>query len=129
MSDIIGLKRGTVKVVDYDLDWPKEFEAVKQRLLKTFGHKIVAIEHIGSTSILGLAAKPIIDIVAVVKSFDNLPQFVDGLQKVDYEYTPERMFDNRKVAIWCAREDLNLHDLKRSLAPQASASTNSATRA
>jgi GrpB-like predicted nucleotidyltransferase (UPF0157 family) len=102
MSDIIGLKRGTVKVVDYDLDWPKEFEAVKQRLLKTFGHKIVAIEHIGSTSILGLAAKPIIDIVAVVKSFDNLPQFVDGLQKVDYEYTPERMFDNRKVAIWCA---------------------------
>lgn len=92
----IGLKRGTVKVVDYNSNWPQEFEAEKQRLLETFGHKILAIEHIGSTSIPGLAAKPIIDIVATVKSFDDLPEFIDGLQKLGYEYMSERMFDNRK---------------------------------
>ena len=71
----IGLKRGTVKVVDNNPNWPQEFEAEKQRLIDTFGDKIVAVEHIGSTSILGLAAKPIIDIVAAVKSFDDLPEF------------------------------------------------------
>lgn len=92
----IGLKRGTVKVIDYDPNWPKEFEAEKQRLLATFGNEILAIEHIGSTSIPGLAAKPIIDIIVAVKSFDDLPKFIDILQKLDYEYMPERMFNDRK---------------------------------
>lgn len=92
----IGLKRGTVKVVDYDPNWQKEFEAEKQRLIETFGDRILAIEHIGSTSIPGLVAKPIIDIVIAVKSFDDLPYFINGLQKLDYEYMPERMFNDRK---------------------------------
>jgi len=92
----IGLKRGTVKVVDYDPNWPQEFEAEKQRLIDTFGNEVLAIEHIGSTSIPGLAAKPIIDMVAAVKSFDDLQVFMEGLQKLGYEYIPERMFDNRK---------------------------------
>ena len=92
----VGLKRGTVKVVAYNPDWSQEFEAEKQRLLDTFGDKILAIEHIGSTSIPGLAAKPIIDMVAAIKSFDDLPEFVNGLQKLGYEYMPERMFDDRK---------------------------------
>lgn len=96
MKESIGLKRGTVKVVGYSPNWPKEFEAEKQKLIDTFGDKILAIEHIGSTSIPGLAAKPIIDMVAAVKSFDDLPEFVNGLQKLGYEYMPERMFDNRK---------------------------------
>lgn len=95
MSDI-GLKRGTVKVVGYNPNWHKEFEAEKQRLLDTFGEKILAVEHIGSTSIPGLAAKPIIDMVVAVKSFDDLPEFIEGLQKLGYEYMPERMFDSRK---------------------------------
>ena len=92
----IGLKRGTVKVVDYDPNWPKEFELEKQRLLETFGDKILAIEHIGSTSIPGLVAKPIIDIVVAVKSFDDLPEFIDELQKLSYKYIPERTFNDRK---------------------------------
>lgn len=92
----IGLKRGTVKVVAYNPNWHKEFEAEKQRLIEAFGDKILAIEHIGSTSIPGLAAKPVIDMVAAIKSFDDLPEFIDGLQKLGYEYMPERMFDNRK---------------------------------
>lgn len=96
MPNIIGLKRGTVKVVAYNPNWNKEFEAEKQRLLDAFGDKILAVEHIGSTSISGLAAKPIIDMVVAVKSFDDLPEFVNGLQKLGYEHIPERMFDNRK---------------------------------
>lgn len=83
-------------VVAYSPNWPKEFEAEKQRLLEVFGDRIVAVEHIGSTSIPGLAAKPIIDIVAGVNSFDVLSDFIQGLQGLGYEYMPKRMFDNRK---------------------------------
>lgn len=96
MSQSIGLKRGIVKVVEYNPNWQKEFEAERKRLVNAFGNKIIAIEHIGSTSIPNLVAKPIIDIVAAVKSFDDLPEFIDGLQKLGYEYMPERMFADRK---------------------------------
>lgn len=95
-DSIIGLKRGTVRLVKYNPNWSKEFEVEKQRLIDTFGNKILTIEHMGSTSIPGLAAKPIIDMVAAVKSFDDLQVFVDELQKLSYEYMPEQMFDNRK---------------------------------
>ena len=105
----IGLKRGTVKVVDYDPNWPQEFEAEKQRLIDTFGNKVLAIEHIGSTSIPGLAAKPIIDMVAAVKSFDDLQVFMEGLQKLGYEYIPERMFDNRKFFLKGSQESRTHH--------------------
>lgn len=92
----IGLSRGTVKVVAYDFSWPNEFEKERQQLIETFGEKILAIEHIGSTSIPGLAAKPIIDMTAAVNSFDELPLFINELQKLGYEYIAERMFNNRK---------------------------------
>jgi GrpB-like predicted nucleotidyltransferase (UPF0157 family) len=105
----IGLKRGTVKIEDYDPNWPKEFEVEQQRLLETFGDKILAIEHIGSTSIPGLAAKPIIDMVAAVKSFDDLEEFIDGLQKLGYEYMPERMFNDRKFFPKGPRESRTHH--------------------
>lgn len=92
----IGLERGTVQLQAYDPDWAAEFEQEKQRLLDVFGDKLIAIEHIGSTSVPGLSAKPIIDIIAAVNSFDELEDFIEPLQKLGYEYMPERMFSDRK---------------------------------
>lgn len=109
MTRPIGLKRGTVEVISYNPAWPKEFETEKQRLIDTFGDRIVAVEHIGSTSIPELAAKPIIDMVVAVKSFDDLRVFIDGLQKLDYEYMPERMFDDRKFFPKGSRENRTHH--------------------
>lgn len=63
----IGLKRGTVKLFPYDRAWNVEFENEKQQLLKAFGDKIIAIEHIGSTSIPGAWAKLIIDINIAIR--------------------------------------------------------------
>lgn len=56
---MLGLKRGTVKLVPYNPKWVELFEKERQLLVKTFGKKIIAIEHIGSTSIPGIAANPI----------------------------------------------------------------------
>jgi GrpB-like predicted nucleotidyltransferase (UPF0157 family) len=56
-----------VEVVTYDPDWPTKFEALRQRLSQALaGVPVVGIEHVGSTAVPGLAAKPVIDIDIVV---------------------------------------------------------------
>ncbi|HET6747061.1 MAG TPA: GrpB family protein [Candidatus Saccharimonadales bacterium] len=92
----IGLERGTVRLQAYDPNWAIEFERERQRLLDVFGDRLIAIEHIGSTSVPGLPAKPIIDMIAAIRSFDELENFVEPLQELGYEYSPERMFTDRK---------------------------------
>ena len=58
----------TVTLHDYDACWPDLFEAERERLFTALPGKFLAIEHIGSTAIPGLVAKPIIDLLAGVKS-------------------------------------------------------------
>lgn len=62
-----------ITVVDYDSAWPRRFEALRQeyaRAMAAAGVPVVAIEHVGSTSVPGLAAKPIIDCDIVVAPAD-----------------------------------------------------------
>ncbi len=91
----IGLKRGAVKLLPYDKAWKTEFETEKQRLFDVFGDKIIAIEHIGSTSMPGADAKPIIDLLVGVYSLKTAPDFIDGLKKLGYQYMPEKWSDTR----------------------------------
>jgi GrpB-like predicted nucleotidyltransferase (UPF0157 family) len=92
----IGLKRGTVQLRPYDPHWVVEFEKEKQKLLDVFGDKIIGIEHVGSTAVPGLPAKPLIDMIAAIHSFVELEDFIEPLEKLGYEYMPERMFKDRK---------------------------------
>lgn len=92
----IGLPRGTVELLSYNPLWAEEFEKEKSALEAVFGSRLLAIEHIGSTSVPGLAAKPIIDMVAAVDSFDSLENFIEPLRVMGYEYMPDRMFADRK---------------------------------
>lgn len=92
----LGLKRGTVTVVDYDPLWPQNFDEEKARLFTALGRELLAVEHVGSTSVPGLVSKPIIDMIGAVESFDRLDYFIDHLQKLGYEYMPDRMFEARK---------------------------------
>ena len=57
-----------VQIVDYDPRWPELFATEAEKLRPAFGTALVALEHIGSTSVSGLAAKPVVDIQAVVRS-------------------------------------------------------------
>ncbi|QYJ88395.1 GrpB family protein [Shewanella halotolerans] len=60
------------EVLDYQDHWPRVFEAEKALLQSVLGDGVITIEHIGSTSVPGLAAKPIIDILAEVERLDVL---------------------------------------------------------
>ncbi len=60
------MSKRVIEIVDYDPNWKNTFEIEKVLLAKVIGSNIVKIEHIGSTSVTGLAAKPIIDILVEV---------------------------------------------------------------
>jgi len=71
-----------IKVVDYDPAWPGLFERDKSRILKLIGDMVKGIHHIGSTSVVGLPAKPKIDIDAVLLSETLVPAAVERVQSV-----------------------------------------------
>ena len=61
-----GAEKREIKIVDYDPDWPKQFETHARVIAGALGDSARRIEHIGSTSVPDLAAKPNIDILVVV---------------------------------------------------------------
>lgn len=95
MTNEIGLKRGTVQVVTYNSAWPQLFAKEKQSLLAALGNIIHAIEHVGSTSVPGLSAKPIIDMIASVDSLEVYKELAKPLELLGYEFMPERVFSDR----------------------------------
>ncbi len=72
-----------------DPRWPEQFEQEKARLLAALGPWFVAIEHFGSTSVNGLAAKPIIDMLAAVRSMTDADQLLVPLCGLGYDTSPE----------------------------------------
>lgn len=83
---MIGLKRGTVKLVSYNPKWKTSFEREKKRIQKALGNLAISIEHVGSTAIPELSAKPIIDIAIIVKSIKSPGKLVRILESLGYEF-------------------------------------------
>lgn len=77
-------------VVPYDPNWPREFDALAGVLDRALGDVALRIEHIGSTSVPGLAAKPILDVDVVIDGPDDLPVAVERLSAVGYIHQGER---------------------------------------
>jgi len=81
-----------VHIVPYDPNWPIRFEAERHVLLSSIGPWLVggAVEHIGSTAVPGLDAKPVIDIMAGVESLDAARPALTVLERHQYCYAPYR---------------------------------------
>jgi GrpB-like predicted nucleotidyltransferase (UPF0157 family) len=75
-----------IEVVPYDANWPKIFEVEKEIISTALGDNLVAIHHIGSTAVSGLAAKPKIDIVAIAK---NRVKAIIDLENAGYAHKGE----------------------------------------
>lgn len=86
---MLGLPKGTVKLEAHIKQWRQLFAEEAARIRDAVGENILAIEHIGSTSIDGIAAKPIIDIAAAVESAADGEKCVASLEKINYEYRGE----------------------------------------
>jgi GrpB-like predicted nucleotidyltransferase (UPF0157 family) len=83
IGDLKALDR-PIQIVDYDPSWPALFEREAKRIRTTLGNQIVRIEHVGSTSVPRLAAKPIIDILLVLPDTANEPAYVPALEAAGY---------------------------------------------
>ena len=91
----MGLKVGTVYLENYNENWKNMFEEEKSNLENIFKERAIKIEHVGSTSIEGLSAKPIIDIMVVLKSFDDFEfvrsKFLDMLYSIKLDSDPDEI--------------------------------------
>ncbi|MCT4780209.1 MULTISPECIES: GrpB family protein [Exiguobacterium] len=74
-----------VIVIPYQTSWADEFEQEAVRLRTVFGERLLAVHHIGSTSVPGLSAKPILDILPVVDSLDGIEAFDVAMEQIGYE--------------------------------------------
>ena len=75
---------GPVRLVDYDPAWPGLFAREEARIRSILGERVVRIDHTGSTSVPGLAAKPVIDITMVVPDSSDEPAYVPDLEAAGY---------------------------------------------
>ena len=75
-----------ITVEDYDPHWPEEFEMLRSRIALVLDELATAIEHVGSTAVPGLAAKPIIDIDILLRSVSDLPIVCTRLGSLGYEH-------------------------------------------
>jgi GrpB-like predicted nucleotidyltransferase (UPF0157 family) len=81
---------GRIVVAEYDPAWPRMFEEERARVLDALGSLPVAIEHVGSTAVRGLAAKPIIDLLVSVRDLDEARRACDEpLAVLGYRYMRE----------------------------------------
>ena len=100
---------GPVHIVDYDYRWPLLFEREAEQIQAALGDRVLLLEHIGSTSVPGLAAKPKIDMLLVVANSADEPAYVPSLEAAGYvlqirepDWYEHRMFKGPSI-------DVNLH--------------------
>ena len=80
---------------EYNPQWPSLFEEEASRVRQAIGDGLIAIEHIGSTSVPGLASKPVIDLLAAVRTLTEGERAVPCLAVLDYEYRGENGIPGR----------------------------------
>ena len=78
-----------VKIASYDAKWPVIYAREKDLILGVIDGKVAGIEHVGSTAVPGLGAKPIVDIMVGLEKLSEAKDCVEPLKRIGYEYVPE----------------------------------------
>jgi len=89
-----------VVVVDYDPEWPRLFAELRERLLAALEGVCTTVEHVGSTAVPGLAAKPVVDMDAVVSKPEDVPVAVARLEQLGYEHVGDGDVPGRAAFHW-----------------------------
>ena len=99
-----------IVVLPYDEKWQQAFLHIKSELEPALGQLAISIEHVGSTSVPGLAAKPIIDIDVVVRKTDLEPA-IKALAAIGYEHEGNGGIEGREMFKYSGKEHLMEHHL------------------
>ena len=80
----LGLPRDTAVVEPYDHEWPGLFEQERCRIMAAVGHIVAGVHHVGSTSIPGMPAKPVLDMAVLLHDFEDGERCIAPLEKIGY---------------------------------------------
>lgn len=97
---MIGLKRGTVMLCEHEKQWEIEAANTIQRLKEILGTVIRDIQHVGSTSVTSIKAKPIIDIAVAVDDFHDILAFEEELKAQGFYYCPKAQSSLREQLLF-----------------------------
>lgn len=107
---MLGIPKESVMLCPYSQDWKILFEQEKTNLYNCFHEHDIEIQHVGSTSISGMYAKPIIDIAIVLKDFNDGFKMISGIESIGYHFKGSLGKSNR-FFFWKGDKDSNTHNL------------------
>ena len=100
-----------VVVLPYDERWKQDFLTIQAELTDALGQLAIGIEHVGSTSVQGLSAKPIIDIDVVIKDYSLLEDVISALGGIGYRHEGDLGIAGREAFKYDGKEHLKKHHL------------------
>lgn len=86
----------SVVIEEYSSDWFFQYQKEAMKIREVLSNRILGIEHIGSTSVEGLGAKPIIDFMVGVSDLNKVDEFIEPLHKINYEHVFHKELPNRR---------------------------------
>jgi GrpB-like predicted nucleotidyltransferase (UPF0157 family) len=98
-----------IELVEYTPEWPARFEAEAARIRHAVGSQVLQVEHIGSTSVPGLIAKPVIDILLVVSDSSAESTYVPALESIGYALRVREPEWHEHRMLKGPNKDVNLH--------------------
>ena len=98
-------------VEPYNEAWKQDFTDIRKELAEALGDLAIKIEHVGSTSVPGLSAKPIIDIDVVIKDRSVLPSVIEALGKIGYQHEGDQGIPGREAFKYEGKDHLRKHHL------------------
>ena len=96
---MIGLRRGIVELKPYNPKWKEIYREESELISTTIHEYLVDIQHIGSTAIPNIVAKPIIDIAVALDSLENIEKIIKPLKEIDYIYRGEQGIPDRHLFV------------------------------
>jgi GrpB-like predicted nucleotidyltransferase (UPF0157 family) len=93
----LGLESGIVRLVPYDLSWPELFAAESERIRVALDDVPLEIEHVGSTAIPGLSAKPILDLLGGYPAGAKVADYIEAITSAGYRHRGEQGIAGREL--------------------------------
>lgn len=109
MIRILGVKRYAVRLVPYNEEWAMLFQETKSEVQQILGSNVIDIQHIGSTAISGIVAKPILDVAVIVRDLDSIN--LEGMKRHGYVYGGEAGVPGRSFFAKYRDGDISTHHI------------------
>ncbi|MDY5894894.1 MAG: GrpB family protein [Oscillospiraceae bacterium] len=104
-------KIAEVVVLPYNVQWKDDFEKIKSEIINAIGDLIIGVEHVGSTSVEGMSAKPCIDLDVIIKDYSDFDIIVSRLEMIGYIYEGNLGIKDREAFKYFNKPHLRTHHL------------------